>query len=157
MLQSRKVNHLLNSINKSNLYTLNIDLNDFKNNYVTHLNTSSAPYVKTPSVIITFNDFYTTGGHNLSSKINRVNSMTHYKKTIYTPPPEENTEKPVQVNVPKLSQPTASTPSVKTQKKASSKTTVTTKTHTSSTQSQKTSTRPRSAVISSARRTQRGF
>ncbi len=157
MLQSRKVNHLLNSINKSNLYTLNIDLNDFKNYYVTHLSTSSAPYVKTPSVIITFNDFYTTGGHNLSSKINRVNSMTHYKKTTYTPPPEEKTEKPVQVNVPKSSQPTASTPSVKTQKTASSKTTITTKTHTSSTQPQKTSTRPRTAVISSAPRTQRGF
>ena len=156
MLKSRKVNHLLNSINKSNLYLLHFDLNDIKNYYVSNLSTSSAPYVKTPSIIITFNDFYTTGGHNLSSKINRVNSMTHYKKATYTPPSDERTEKPVQETAPKTSPQKTSYPSVTTKKSIPSKSSKASVTNTS-TQTKKSSTRPRSAVISSAPRSQRGF
>ena len=42
--------------------------------------------MKTSSLIVTYNDLLTTGGHNLSSRISRVNSMTHYKRTRnYTP------------------------------------------------------------------------
>jgi hypothetical protein len=68
------------SLGKNNLDLLGLDLNTVKNFFVNHLSNSSAKYLKTPSVIVTYNDIRTTGGHNLSSKISRVNSMQNYKR-----------------------------------------------------------------------------
>jgi hypothetical protein len=79
-LRARKLNELLHSLGKNNLDLLGLDLNTVKNFFVGNLSKSSAKYLKTPSVIVTYNDMVTTGGHNLSSKISRVNSMQNYKR-----------------------------------------------------------------------------
>jgi hypothetical protein len=79
-LRAKKLNGLMYSLCKNNLDLLGLDLNSVKNYFVNNLSQSSAKYLKTPSVIVTFNDMKTTGGHNLSSKISRVNSMQNYKR-----------------------------------------------------------------------------
>lgn len=78
-MRSRKVQDLAFNIGKLNFDKLGVDLKQVQNYFVNHLAKSSARYLKTASVIITFNDFLTTGGHNLSSKITRVNKMNGYK------------------------------------------------------------------------------
>ena len=79
-LKARQVNKLMHSLGKNNLDLLGLDLNTVKNFFVNNLSKSSAKYLKTPSVIVTYNDMRTTGGHNLSSKISRVNSLQNYKR-----------------------------------------------------------------------------
>jgi len=79
-LRARKLTELMHSLGKNNLDLLGLDLNSVKNFFVGNLSKSSAKYLKTPSVIVTYNDMRTTGGHNLSSKISRVNSMQNYKR-----------------------------------------------------------------------------
>ena len=79
-LRAKKLIGLLHSLGKNNLDLLGLDLNNIKNYFVNHLHNSSAKYLKTPSVIVTYNDMRTTGGHNLSSKISRVNSLQNYKR-----------------------------------------------------------------------------
>ena len=78
--RARKLNHLMRTIGKNHLSIVGVDLNDVKNYYVGSLANSSARYLKTPSVIVTYNDMLTTGGHNLSSGITRVHSLTGYKR-----------------------------------------------------------------------------
>jgi hypothetical protein len=79
-LRAKKLNGLMHSLGKNNLDLLGLDLNNIKNFFVNNLSKSSAKFLKTPSVIVTYNDMRTTGGHNLSSKISRVNSMQNYKR-----------------------------------------------------------------------------
>jgi hypothetical protein len=79
-LRAGKLTGLVHSLGKNNLDLVGLDLNSVKNFFVENLSKSSAKYLKTPSVIITYNDMTTTGGHNLSSKISRVNSMQNYKR-----------------------------------------------------------------------------
>jgi len=79
-LRASKLNGLMHSLGKNNLDLLGLDLNNVKNFFVGNLSKSSAKYLKTPSVIVTYNDMTTTGGHNLSSKISRVNSLQNYKR-----------------------------------------------------------------------------
>ncbi|MCL1850553.1 MAG: hypothetical protein FWF70_03995, partial [Bacteroidetes bacterium] len=79
-LKAKKLNDLMHSLGKNNLDLLGLDLNTVKNFFVNNLNKSSGRYLKTPSIIVTFNDMMTTGGHNLSSKISRVNSLQNYKR-----------------------------------------------------------------------------
>ena len=79
-LRAKKLNGLVHSLGKNNLDLLGLDLNTVKNYFVNNLNNSSAKYLKTPSIIVTYNDMVTTGGHNLSSKISRVNTMQNYKR-----------------------------------------------------------------------------
>jgi hypothetical protein len=79
-LRAKKLIGLLHCLGKNNLDLLGLDLNNIKNFFVNNLNKSSAKYLKTPSVIVTYNDMRTTGGHNLSSKISRVNSLQNYKR-----------------------------------------------------------------------------
>ncbi|MEG2337194.1 MAG: hypothetical protein RSC04_05595, partial [Bacteroidales bacterium] len=76
---ARRIQQFIQEIGKPNMIYLGIDLKEVKNFYVAQLSHSAARYLKTPSVIITFNDFLTTGGHNLSSHISRVKKMTAYK------------------------------------------------------------------------------
>lgn len=81
MLRARKVNQLMREIGKNNLDLFGMDLSTVKNYFAGNLAGNSGRYLKTSSLIITFNDLLTTGGHNLSSRISRVNSMTHYKQS----------------------------------------------------------------------------
>lgn len=176
MLKGKQINKLVWLIGKNYLYLLGVDLNDVKNFYVNNLASSSAKYIKTPSVIITYNDMLTTGGHNLSSKISRVKSMTNYKQPNYVPEdyeprqeapptpakepsPTPSTEKtvPVAVKSPSVApkSPSAAPTTSKTTTTAAAKPATTTTT--AATAANKASVRPRSEVISTMPRTQRGF
>lgn len=177
MLQARKVNQLMRTLGKNNLDLLGMDLNDTKNFFASHLASNAGRYTKTSSLIITFNDLLTTGGHNLSSRISRVNSMTHYKqqRSSYTPKDYEKpssphpTTKPASTSQPKSattpSNPSksntipskSSTPSQKHPTNKNNKTTTSKTSQVSTTKSNSTNARPRSAVIPSTPRTTRGL
>jgi len=148
-LRAKKLNGLMHSLGKNNLDLLGLDLNTVKKHFVNNLSNSSARYLKTPSVIITYNDMRTTGGHNLSSKISRVNSLQNYKrddsgsgtqKTEYnTKPATSNEHKPTtNANQPQTTKPkttTAPTPKTVAQPNI----------------------RPRTEVIAGGERAQRGL
>lgn len=104
MLRAQKVNKLLRHIGKNNLPLLGIDLAKVRDYFVGNLRNSGGRYLKTPSVIVTFNDLNTTGGHNISSRISRVGSTTNYKRSGGGAPL-------AQANVPPASErPSASSP-----------------------------------------------
>ncbi len=85
-LRAHRVNQLMREVGKNNLDLLGMDLANVKNWYAANLKNKAGRYLKTPSLIVTYNDMLTTGGHNLSSRISRVNSMTNYKRSRkYTP------------------------------------------------------------------------
>lgn len=164
-LRARQVNQFIREVGKNNLDLLDMDLNNVKNWYSGCLKSNAGRYLKTSSLIVTFNDMMTTGGHNISSRISRVNSMTNYKRNRgYTPtnydrkkddmePATDNTpngNKPTKTISPSKNKPTtnnqktkqsSSQPSTKTQRQPSNKSSV----------------RPRSSVISSAPRRTRGL
>lgn len=167
MLQAQKVNHLLRHVGKNNLTLLGIDLAKVRDYFVGSLSNSGGRYLKTPSVIVTFNDLNTTGGHNISSKISRVGSTTNYKRYSGGEPVAQanvplTTEKPT---APKTctpstsskpstgSKPSGSKPSSGTKPTSSKPQTSTSK----NTSSASGSVRPRSSVISGGGRTTRGF
>ena len=108
MLRGRKVNQLMRGVGKNNLDLLSrpdgsnifkdgMDLKDVKNWYAANLKGNAGRYMKTSSLIITYADLLTTGGHNLSSRISRVNSMTNYKRNRgnYTPTDYSSPTQPV--------------------------------------------------------------
>jgi hypothetical protein len=147
-LRARKLNELLHSFGKNNLDLLGLDLNTVKNFFVNNLSKSSGKYLKTPSVIVTFNDMTTTGGHNLSSKISRVNSLQNYKRDgggRYEGEREKG-EKEKGEREP-TSQPQAVKP----------KTTTTTSSASPQKQAAPQNIRPRAEVVSTNARPQRGF
>ncbi len=116
MLRARKVNQIMREIGKNNLDLFGMDLSNVKNFFAGNLSKNSGRYLKTSSLIITYNDLLTTGGHNLSSRISRVNSMTHYKqsKGNYVPKDYEKpavNEPVLAENKPVSSQPSGNTPS----------------------------------------------
>lgn len=78
-LRARKVNQWMREVGKNNLDLLGMDLKEVKNHFAAHLSGNAGRYLKTSSLVVTYNDLLTTGGHNLSSRISRVHSMTHYK------------------------------------------------------------------------------
>jgi len=144
-LRARKVNQLMREIGKINLDLLGMDLANVKNWYAANLKGNAGRYMKTSSLIVTYNDLLTTGGHNLSSRISRVKSMNNYKRTRhYTPADYERPAPPQPVTTAK----TATKPATGKPAQSSSRATK---------QSSKPSTRPRNAVISSAPRTKRGL
>lgn len=153
-LKSRKVRDLINHIGKNNLDLLGLNLQDVKNYFVNSLGGSSAKYLKTPSVIITFNDFYTTGGHNLSSKISRVKTMKNYKRSSSGGSDYVADNSTPSNNNPKTTQPT--TTKSKTSKTKSTKITTTTTTSKPAPKSTPT-VRKRTAVIPATQRGQRGL
>jgi len=107
-LKAKKLRELINAIGKNNLDILGLDLQEVKNYFVNNLSGSSAKYLKTPSCIITFNDFYTTGGHNISSRISRVKTMKNYKRSsAYVP--ENTSDTPTTANAPKTTKGTKGT------------------------------------------------
>jgi hypothetical protein len=108
MLRGRKVNQLMREVGKNNLDLLSrpdgsnifkdaMDLKDVKNWYAANLKGNAGRYMKTSSLIITYADLLTTGGHNLSSRISRVKSMTNYKRSRgnYTPTDYSSPTQPV--------------------------------------------------------------
>ena len=150
-LRARKVNQLMREVGKNNLDLIDMDLANVKNWYAANLKGNAGRYMKTSSLIVTYNDLLTTGGHNLSSRISRVNSMTNYKHTRnYTPTDYERpaTTEPVVTD----SKPTSTKRATTTAKK---------KSNNSSNQKPKPSSnhsvRPRTSVISSAPRRTRGL
>ena len=165
MLRGRRVNQLMREVGKNNLDLMGMDLKDVKNWFAANLKGNAGRYMKTSSLIITYADLLTTGGHNLSSKISRVNSMTNYKRSrgSYTPTEYERpavTEPVVSENRPTA--PTSTTPSTskpssaaRPAKKKSASTTTPVKSKPAN--SRASNTRPRSAVISTAPRRTRGL
>ena len=108
MLRGRRVNMLMREVGKNNLDLLSrpdgsnifkdgMDLKDVKNWFAANLKGNAGRYLKTSSLIITYADLLTTGGHNLSSRISRVNSMTNYKRSRgnYTPTDYDRPAEPV--------------------------------------------------------------
>ena len=160
MLRGRRVNMLMREVGKNNLDLLGMDLKEVKNWYAANLKGNAGRYMKTSSLIITYADQLTTGGHNLSSRISRVSSMTNYKRNrgSYTPvdydrpaAPAASDDRPA--SPPKVgSVPTAGKPSGK---KVSANPKATSKGKPSGQRA--TGVRPRSSVISSAPRRSRGL
>jgi len=152
-LRAKKLNSLMHSLGKNNLDLLGLDLNTVKNYFVNNLSNSSARYAKTPSVIVTYNDMRTTGGHNLSSKISRVNSLQNYKRDesgrekVESGKQPEGKEKPI---VSSEKKPTSNTNQPKT-------TTPTTSSSPTPKPVAQPTIRPRTEVISGGERTQRGL
>lgn len=151
MLQAQKVNHLLRTIGKNNLPLLGYDLSKVRDYYVSNLSNSGSRYLKTPSVIITYNDMLTTGGHNISSKINRVSSTTNYKaqSSGSSKPATSTPTTPTKVSSPTTttSRPTSNSKSSSTTKSSA----------TPARSSSSSSSRSRTSVIPSNSRTTRGF
>jgi len=183
MLRAQKVNNLLRHVGKNNLPLLGVDLAKVRDYFVANLRNSGGRYMKTPSVIVTYNDLLTTGGHNISSKISRVGSTTNYKRSYNDAPVAQANvppaaEKPA---TPKTSTPSAgakpasggspssgSKPSTGSKPSGSAKPTggaqPTTGTHSSKSGATASvrpassgSVRPRTSVIASGSRTTRGF
>lgn len=77
--QAQQIKKLAHMLGKNHFVLIGTDLADVMSAYCRQLSGKCAPYLKTPSCVITYHDFFTTGGHNLSSKINRVHSMTSYQ------------------------------------------------------------------------------
>jgi hypothetical protein len=167
MLQAQKVNNLLRHVGKNNLPLLGIDLAKVRDYFVGSLRNSGGRYLKTPSVIVTYNDLNTTGGHNISSKISRVGSTTNYKRYSGGEPVAQATVPPASEKpaAPKASTPTTSTgakPSTgsrpSSSKSNSSKAQTSTSKSTASVRPASSgSVRPRSSVISGGARSTRGF
>ena len=97
MLRGRRVNQLMREVGKNNLDLMGMDLKEVKNFFAANLKGNAGRYMKTSSLIITYADLLTTGGHNLSSRISRVNSMTNYKRNRgnYTPTDYSSPTQPV--------------------------------------------------------------
>ncbi len=164
-LRGRRVNQLMREIGKNNLDLLGMDLKDVKNFFASNLSGNSGRYMKTSSLIITYNDMLTTGGHNLSSHISRVNSMTNYKRSRgnYTPTDYErpadsgpSTPSSLEPSTPQPPKPSSNKPknstTHKTTQSAAPKTV-----KSSDSKIRKSSVRPRSAVIPNAPRKTRGL
>ena len=151
MQRAQKLNRLVRRIGKNNLSVVGLDLSSVRNYYVGSLANASARYLKTPSVIVTYNDMLTTGGHNLSSGITRVKSLTGYKRGggrgYYAPPQQSAPSSP---SAPK-SQPSSSGG------KSSSSSSSSAKKTSSTSKPPQQNIRPRGEVISTAARSQRGF
>lgn len=159
MQQARRVNNLMRTIGKNNLSIVGLDLKNIRNYYVNNLVNSSARYLKTPSVIVTYNDMLTTGGHNLSSGITRVHSLTGYKRGGYSQPVRTSgpaTQTPDAH--PSGTKPVANKPVSSGQKSGTSSKPATSSSKSPSTSSRPTGNiRPRGEVISTASRSHRGF
>ena len=175
LLRGRRVNMLMREVGKNNLDLLSrpdgsnifkdgMDLKDVKNWFAANLKGNAGRYLKTSSLIITYADLLTTGGHNLSSRISRVNSMTNYKRSRgnYTPTDYDRPAEPVAKDEsPAASPQEGSAPAAK---KPASKPVGNSKPAKQAAPAKSKSTtqgtsgiRPRNAVISSAPRRTRGL
>lgn len=151
-LRARRVNQLVREVGKNNLDLIGMDLGKVKNWYAASLKANAGRYLKTSSLIVTYNDMMTTGGHNLSSRISRVNRMTNYKRTRnYTP---QDYEKPTE---PSATKPAVSSPARKSTGKTTNSKATKSSSNNATTHSPNQNVRPRTAVISSTPRRKRGL
>jgi len=174
MLRAQKVNNLLRHIGKNNLPLLGIDLAKVRDYYVGSLRNSGGRYLKTPSVIVTYNDLLTTGGHNISSRISRVGSTTNYKRysggepvaQANVPPANEKPAAPKTSTPSSTSKPSTGTKPSTSAKPSSGGKSSSGSAHSSTSKSTAStaarpassgSVRPRSSVISGGGRSTRGF
>ena len=173
MLRAQKVNNLLRHVGKNHLPLIGLDLAKVRDYYVGSLGKSGGRYLKTPSIIVTYNDMLTTGGHNISSKISRVGSTTNYKSSggssapAARPSTPPTTAKPsAPSTTPTTTAPRTSTPSTGSRPTTASKPATTSKpssttakpaSSTASHPSAGSSGRSRSSVISTSARPTRGF
>jgi hypothetical protein len=112
--QARKIQRLAHSVGKLNFAQFGVNLHTVKNVFVDQLRQSFAPYLKSSSIIVTYHDFQTTGGHNLSSKISRVNTLTDYKQPNRgggAPRPNSNSNPTNPASTQPSAKPKSSTPS----------------------------------------------
>ena len=166
MLRGRRVNQLMREVGKNNLDLMGMDLKEVKNFFAANLKGNAGRYMKTSSLIITYADLLTTGGHNLSSRISRVNSMTNYKRNRgnYTPTDYSSPTQPVATEgKPATTAPsTSGKPSGKhggkpAVKKASKRQPANTPSSGKPAGNRASNIRPRGSVISSAPRRTRGL
>lgn len=161
VMQARRLTQLLRRIGKNNLSIVGLDLSSVKDFYVNSLAGSSARYLKTPSVIVTYNDMLTTGGHNLSSGITRVHSLTGYKRGGGGGGHSYPQAGPSRGGQPKASpsgsQPSGSRPSGGGGSNGGSKSGSSGSKPASGKSAPAQNIRPRAEVISTAARSQRGF
>lgn len=176
MLRGRRVNMLMREVGKNNLDLLSrpdksnifkdqMDLKDVKDWYAANLKGNAGRYLKTSSLIISYADLLTTGGHNLSSRISRVNSMTNYKRnrgndapTNYEHSPSHSPDlKENPDDKPTGSKPATSKPAKKSTDKAKTTHTAKPSNNQSVGHSHNRSVRPRNEVISSSPRRNRGL
>ena len=169
--QAETVKKLLHSMGKNHMALIGTELSDVRNRYCAQLADKAAPYLKTPSCVVTFHDFYTTGGHNISSKIHRVHSMTGYRPASsdapaeYYPAPQPEKAAPAPgkaapvpekaTTAPGRAAPVPGKTAPVTKKTATAP--VTTKAATAPAKSTTSGIRSRSSVISTQARTQRGL
>ena len=150
-LRARRINQLMREVGKNNLDLLGMDLANVKNWYAANLSGNAGRYLKTSSLIVTYNDLLTTGGHNLSSRISRVNSMTNYKHTRnYTP---TATTEPA----PTTTKPSADKPAQKQSNTHKTRQSNNNSSNQTTKQSSNQKVRTRTSVISSAPRRTRGL
>ena len=176
MLRGRRVNMLMRELGKNNLDLLSrpdgsnifkdrMDLKDVKDWYAANLKGNAGRYLKPSSLIVTYADLLTTGGHNLSSRISRVNSMTNYKHnrgnyapTNYEHSPSHSPDlKENPDDKPTGSKPATSKPAKKSTDKAKTTHTAKPSNNQSVGHSHNRSVRPRNEVISSSPRRTRGL
>ncbi len=160
MIQARSINDLLRTIGKNHLTMIGIDLSKVKDTYVGSLSKNGGRYLKTPSIIITYNDMFTTGGHNISSKITRVSKTSNYKSSGSSYTPNYQPAQTAPANNPSATKPnTTSQPSTNTKPYSSKPSTSSTGKGVSKPSSVpgSGSVRSRSSVIPSTARTSRGF
>jgi len=156
-LRAKKLNNLMHSLGKNNLDLLSLDLNTVKNYFVNNLSNSSARYLKTPSVIVTYNDMRTTGGHNLSSKISRVNSLQNYKRDDSNRQKTESSTRPAEKAAPPQVNDKPRTPNTNYPQTTNSKPAISTSPAPKPKPAVQPNIRPRTEVISGGERAQRGL
>ncbi len=159
-LLARKINQMVREIGKNNLDLIGVDLANVKNFYSASLSANSGRYMKTSSLIVTYNDMLTTGGHNISSKINRVNRMSNYKRSRnnYVPTDYERQAPHSEPTIDKPSEePVGSAPKSKRPTSANSKSKAHSATSNKPSRSKSSSIRSRNSVISNAPRSSRGL
>ena len=166
LLRGRQVNLLMREVGKNNLDLMGMDLKEVKNFFAANLKGNAGRYMKTSSLIITYADLLTTGGHNLSSRINRVNSMTNYKRsrgnytpTDYSSPtqPVVTEEKPATTAPSTTGKPSGKQGGKPAVRKATKSQPANTPSSGKSAGNRASNIRPRGAVISSAPRRTRGL
>jgi hypothetical protein len=156
--RGQEIQRIFRQLSNSVYKYLGLSLQKVKNSYIGALSKVSSPYLKSSSAVITFNDMMTTGGHNISSRITRVNRMKGYRHRSYSgggvpqyTAPNEPTggEQPRAQNKPQDGKPTSTKPVTAAKHPAAQKP--------ASQSTPKQTVRPRAAVIPTTTRSHRGL
>jgi hypothetical protein len=77
--RGQEIQRIFRRLSNSVYKYLGLSIQHVKNSYTGALSKIFSPYLKSASAVITFNDMLTTGGHNISSRITRVNRTKGYR------------------------------------------------------------------------------